>query len=44
MEKKDWVEEVAGGCFLYNYNRVGGTGRFLVSLSAVKENVVAYLG
>ena len=37
-----WKEN--GGYFSYSYDRVGGAGRFLVSLSPVKVNIVAYLG
>ena len=33
-----------GGCFSYNYDRVGGVGRLLLSLSPVKVNLADYLG
>ena len=48
VKKKDWVEEVGekknGGCFSYSYDRIGGAGRLLVSLSPIKVNLVVYLG
>ena len=42
--KKDWVEETGekqeGGV----YDRVGNAGKFVVSLSPIKVNLVDYLG
>ena len=46
--KKDWVEEVGekkmATVFSYSYDRIGGAGRLLVSLSPVNVNLVVYLG